>query len=232
VEKYASTSRQTQIIRHTINAVFVEAGKRIKFQGFGNSVYGSQDIGDALRTLEKAMLINLIFPQTSTVLPLLPNKKKSPRLQILDTGLLNYFAGIQKEILGTDDLNNVYQGTIIEHLAGQELLASKFNALSALNFWVREKKTSVAEVDFLYSYEGKLIPVEIKSGNEGRLKSLHLFMDSAPHNLAVRFYAGKLNISKIKTSLGKEFYLLNLPYFLVTQIENYLNWFKNEIKQL
>ncbi len=53
--------------------------------------------------------------------------------------MINYFLGIQAELLGTDDLSKTQQGTIIEHLVGQELLAAKFNVLSSLNFWVREK---------------------------------------------------------------------------------------------
>lgn len=62
-------------------------------------------------------------PSTDTKLPLLPDHKKSLQLQVLDTGMLNYFTEIQKEILGTTDLNKVYHGTMIEHLVGQELLA-------------------------------------------------------------------------------------------------------------
>ena len=39
--------------------------------------------------------------------------------------------------------------------------------------------------------EGKIIPVEVESGDTGRLRSLHLFMDTAPHAMAVRLYAGR-----------------------------------------
>lgn len=232
VEKYASSAAQVQLIRHAIRASYTEAGKRIKYHGFGRSNYGSREMGEALRTLEKALLIHLVFPETGTTLPLSPNLKKSPRLHVLDTGMMNYFLGVQKEIIGTTDLNTVYQGTIIEHLAGQELLASQFNALSTLYFWVREKKTSTAEVDYLYPFENKLIPIEVKSGAEGKLKSLHIFMDMAPHNMAVRFYTGEISISTVLTPENKTYYLLNLPYYLVSQIEPYLLWFKKEIPKL
>jgi len=231
VEKYASSSKQLQIIRHAIKASFAEACKRIKFEGFGQSSYGSREMGEALRALEKALLIQLVYPVTGFTLPVIPNLRKSPRLHVLDTGLLNYFAGLQKDILGTKDLNSVYNGSIIEHLAGQELLASQFNALSSLHFWIREKKTSSAEVDYVYIYDGKIIPIEIKSGSSGKLKSLHMFMDKAPHTMAIRFYAGDLHITDCITSSGKKFHLLNLPYFLVSQLENYLKWFELELKK-
>ncbi len=196
VEKYTTSASQVQHIRHAMRASFSQAGKRIKFEGFGNSPYRSRDMGEALRTLEKALLIQLVYPCTEAQLPLLPDHKKSPRLQVLDTGMLNYFVGIQREILGTPDLNKVYQGTLIEHLVGQELLATQFNALSGLNFWVREKKESTAEMDYLWTFESKLIPIEVKSGTEGKLKSLHLYMDIAPHTMAVRFYAGNISITQ------------------------------------
>lgn len=225
VEKYAKSNAQILHIRHCIQNSFAQAGKRIKFEGFGNSAYKSREMGESLRTLEKALLMQLVYPCTSASLPMVPDIKKSPRLQILDTGLLNYFVGIQKEIIGTDDLNNIYQGTLIEHLIGQELLAFQYNALSALHFWVREKKESTAEVDYLFQYDGLIIPIEVKSGKEGTLKSLHSYMDIAPHNFAIRFYAGALNISDAITQKGKQYKILNLPYFLGSQIEKYFDWF-------
>lgn len=229
VEKYAHTNTQVQIIRHVIKASYFEAGKRIKFQGFGKSGYGSKEVGEALRTLEKALLLSLIYPTTNTILPIIPELQKSPRLQLLDTGLMNYAAGIQKEIIGTTDLNNVYHGAVIEHLVGQELLACNYNALSALNFWVREKTTSTAEVDYVIAHDGKLLPIEVKSGKEGKLKSLHLFMDESPNRIAIRFYAGELSVTKVTTQTGKKYNLLNLPYYLVSQLPKYIDWLNKEI---
>lgn len=227
VEKYAANNSQIQHIRHCIKSAFSEAGKRITFESFGNSAYKSREMGESLRTLEKALLVQLIYPNTSTSLPMLPDLKKSPRLQILDSGLLNYYVGIQKDIIGTKDLNSIYQGTLIEHLTGQELLASQFKALSSLHFWVREKKESNAEVDFIYLLDGQIYPIEVKSGKEGKLKSLHLFMDQTTHDIAIRLYAGELRISESITTSGKKYQLLNLPYFLASQMEPYIMWFKS-----
>ena len=229
VEKYASSDSQALHIRHAIQSAFTSAGKRIQFAGFGNSAYRSREMSEALRIAEKALLLYLVYPSTGSVLPLMPDLKKSPRLQILDTGLLNYYVGLQKDIIGSADLSSIYQGTMIEHLVGQELLAFQYEALSSLSFWVREKSTSSAEVDFIYRYNGKLIPIEVKAGAAGKLRSLHLFMESAPHNMAVRFYAGPLHITEATTHSGKKFQLLNLPYYLVSQIDKYLAWFENSL---
>ena len=222
VEKYTSVPNQTQIMRHAIRSVFMEAGNRIKFNGFGNSTYGSREMGEALRTIEKAMLISLVYPTTQTELPFIPDIKKSPRLQVLDTGLLNYSAHLQKDIFGTDDLNNVYKGHIAEHIVGQELLSSQTSILQKPLFWVNEKKDSVAELDFLSLINGEIVPIEVKSGATGRLRSLHSFMDLYKGEVAVRLYAGEISRNSVETLKGKHYTLVNLPYYLTGKIGEYL----------
>lgn len=222
VEKYTSVPNQTQIMRHAIRSVFMEAGNRIKFNGFGNSTYGSREMGEALRTIEKAMLISLVYPTTQTELPFMPDIKKSPRLQVLDTGLLNYSAHLQKDIFGTDDLNNVYKGHIAEHIVGQELLSYQTSILQKPLFWVNEKKDSVAELDFLSLINGEIIPIEVKSGATGRLRSLHSFMDLYKGEVAVRLYAGEISRNSVETLKGKHYSLVNLPYYLTGKIGEYL----------
>ena len=229
VEKYAGNNHLQQVIRHCIRASFIEAGQRIKFQQFGRSNYGSREVGEALRTLEKTFIISLVYPSVEATLPQLPDLKRSPKLHVMDTGMMNYFAGVQAQLLGTEDLSDVYQGRVVEHLVGQELLASKYNVMSALHFWVREKRTSTAELDYIYPFEGQLIPIEVKSGKAGVLKSLHAYMNIAPHPYAVRVYAGPLSVHPITTEEGKTYQLLNLPYFLLSQLDGYLSWFKAQV---
>jgi len=222
VEKYAKNANQVQIVRHAIRSSFYEAGTRIKYQGFGASAYNSREMSEILRMLEKTMLVNLIFPTTQTEAPFMPDVKKSPKLQSLDTGLVNYFSGLQKELFGTKDLNDHYKGKIAEHIVGQEILASNYNVLNTLRFWVRDKKQSEAEVDFLYNFDGQMIPVEVKSGKSGKMRSLLQFLDISKIPVAVRFYAGQFQIEEHKTLSGKPFKLINLPYFLAKKSHKYL----------
>ncbi|MBV6512207.1 MAG: ATP-binding protein [Ignavibacteriales bacterium] len=224
VEKYAHSPSKTEILRHVIRSSFAVAGSRITFEGFGNSSYNSREIGEALRTLEKAFFISLIYPNPAASLPLMPNLRKKPKLQLLDTGLMNYFLGIQKDILFSPDLHHIYGGKAVEHMTGQEMIAPERSALSTLGFWTREKKSSQAEVDYIFPDEGRLIPVEVKSGPSGKLRSLHQFMEEAPHDLAVRFYSGEFSDTKVTTPAGKSFRLLNLPLFLAGELRNYLRW--------
>ena len=228
-EKYAISTKQLQLIRFSIQQALIHAGKRISFQRFGNSNYSSTEISEVLNALQKTHLIHIIYPSTGYVLPIEIDHKKMPRIQFLDSGLINYAIGLQKDIIGTKDLNSIYQGTLIEHLVGQELLSTQTLTLKNLHFWVREKNQSSAEIDFLYVFDGMVIPIEVKSGATGKLKSLHIYLEKASINFGIRFYAGKITLDKHKTQLGKTFYLLSLPYFLVSKLNAYILWLKEQI---
>jgi len=226
--KYAKSTRSITRLRHVISAAPFIAGRRIKFEGFGNSTYGSREMGEALRSLEQAMLINLIYPTTSVELPRLIDLKKSPKLQFFDTGLLNYRVGLQQQFFQYSDLHSFYRGLIAEHIVYQEIIASDLNTNNKPKFWVRQQRQSWAEIDYLLPIENLLIPVEVKAGPTGTLRSLHQFMDRTNHHYAMRLYSGDLQVDFIKTGGGKNFKLLNLPYFLSGKLKEYGRWFVDE----
>lgn len=223
--KYSSNNSQASVIHHIIRTCFQEAGKRIKYEGFGNTNYRYREIKEALLLLQRAMLIRILYPTFSVKPPITISRRKSPKLMVLDTGLINYFSGIQKEFFIKDLLENVYEGRISEHIAGQELFSMSMSQIHQPSFWVREKKQSSAEIDYVIQFEDMVIPVEVKLGKAGTLKSLMQFIDMAPHNYCVRIYSGTLSIEEFKTMKGNKFLLLNLPFYLVGNIFDYLNWF-------
>ncbi len=232
VQKYADSVTRAEVLQLVIQNLFAEAGQRIRFAGFANSTYGSRSVGEAMRTLEKVMLLHLVYPAVDTKLPASPQLKKAPYLQSLDTGLMNYISGIQSKLIGTKELHEVYRGKVIHHWTGQMLLTRMHSPLDRLRFWVREKKQSNAEVDFVHLHRSLLIPLEIKSGTAGRMKSLHLYMKNAPHSMAVRVYAGSLHLQEINIlASGVRYQLLNLPYFLVELLPEYLSWMAGKIKE-
>ena len=142
--------------------------------------------------------------------------------------MVNYFAGLQKELFGTQNLNSVYEGKIAEHIVGQELLAENQTFTRKVQFWVREKKQSNAQVNYIVPFKNYVIPIEVKTGKAGRLRPLHEFIDRASHRYAVRVYSGKLKIDIVETLKGKKFFLLNLPFYLIGKLNSYLLWFLEE----
>lgn len=225
VPKYAQNDAAVLYLRHAIEQAPFEAGKRIKFHGFGHSNYGSKEMGEALRTIEKAMLIKLIYPTTNLQLPIVPNYKKSPKLQFLDTGLMNFNLGIQSNFISLNDLNAIHAGMITEHIVLQEVIAANIIFNQKLCFWVREKPQANAEIDLVLPYKNSMIPIEIKAGKTGKLRSLHQFIDETKTNFAVRLYGDFIQLDELKTVNNNKFRLLNLPYYLAGQIMRYIELF-------
>ncbi|MHB1921984.1 MAG: ATP-binding protein [Chitinophagaceae bacterium] len=225
VEKYGSNDTERKIIKHIMDTAPLYLDERIKFQGFGNSNYRSREVGEAFRTLDDAKILRLIYPSTDMHPPLKADVRKAPRLQFLDTGLVNYSLGIQAEMLAMDDLSSAYKGAVIPHLVTQELISLQSITAHKPIFWVREKAQSNAEVDLLYAYKMLVIPIEIKSGRTGTLKSLHQFIEASDHPYAIRMYGGALKVEKAVTPGKKPYLLLNLPYYSGTVLPLYIEWF-------
>lgn len=132
--------------------------------------------------------------------------------------------GLQSQYFEHSDLHAFYSGKLAEHIVVQEIMASDSIALRKPLFWVREKRQANAELDIIMQYENVAVPVEVKSGKPGILKSLHSFIDISKCKMAVRLYSGKLKITDIKTPRGTPFTLLDLPYCFASRIVGYLDW--------
>lgn len=218
VEKYSNTDSMRNVLRHILLAGWAYASQRITFERFGDSNYRSREMGEAFRTLEKTMLMELVYPTTSAVIPIKSELRRSPKLLWLDTGIVNYSVGLQKELFGVVDISDAWRGLIAEHIVGQELLTTENRFSHKRSFWVRDAAGSSSEVDFVVQIADKVVPVEVKSGNNSKLKSLHQFMEQAPHRTAVRFWASPMSVDQVKTPSGKTFNLYNLPYYYASKI--------------
>ena len=227
IEKYGRNLTQRNVLRHIIRTAAHEKD-RITMGGFGNSNYKSREVGDALRALDKSRFIQLVYPVTSTEIPVEVDYSRKPRLQFLDTGLLNYALGIQAKLIGLKDFSDAYRGKIIQHAVFKELQARNSDPGHRLHFWVRERTNSTSEVDLIHQHAQYLIPVEVKSGPQGKLKSLHQFVERSDHGIAFRLLANNYRKEEVITPGGKPFTLYNLPYFLACLIPEYADWIISE----
>lgn len=221
VEKYAQNNSMEKVIRHIVNTAFKYAGSRITFENFGKSQFRSRESGEAFRILEKTMILKLLYPVTNSQLPLNEKTSFSPKLQMLDTGLVNHTAGLSRELFLSEFIDDNFKGKIAEHIVGQVLMTLSESVRHQLNFWVAGSK-SQAEIDFVWPYQDLLIPVEVKSGATGRLRSLHSFIDQAPHQYAIRIYSGIYKIEEASTLKGKKFTLISLPFYMTHLINQVL----------
>jgi len=219
VFKYASKAKG-QYIQHVIENSPIYAGKIIKYEKFGGSGYRSREMKEAFDIAEKAMIVTRVSASASKKSPIIRNLRKSSKLLFLDTGLVNYRLGVRNEILSNRDLNSIYQGQVAEQIVGQSL--QTFTHLKQLDFayWYRDRGSSIAEVDYIIPFNQHLVPIEVKSGKSGRLKSLHLFMAESQQPLAVRVYSGGLKVQKIQTSNTSSFLLLSVPFYLLDRLKS------------
>jgi predicted AAA+ superfamily ATPase len=221
IPKYGRNETQRRLLLHGLESAPFVAGSRVTFQGFGGSGYRSREMGEALRTLARARLLELVYPTVQGEAPLMPDLRKAPRLQFLDVGLVNHMAGLQRQLIGIRDLSDVYRGRLIEQIVGQELKSVDARADHPLSFWVRDKAQSQAEVDFLLQTAIGVVPVEAKAGSAGKLRSLHSYLSRYPASLAVRVYAGMYQSHPIQVG-EKTCRLINVPYYAAGLILRYI----------
>ena len=107
---------------------------------------------------------------------------------LLDTGIFQRLLILQlADFLFSDDFDVINKGAIAEQFAGLELIKnSSPYTPETLYFWAREKEKSQAEVDYLIQLNGKIIPIEVKSGKSGKMQSLHLFLKEKQVKYGIR----------------------------------------------
>jgi predicted AAA+ superfamily ATPase len=96
----------------------------------------------------------------------------------LDIGLWQHLSGVSADReYSRSDLLDIHRGALAEQFVGQEMLAS---LNTDLHYWARRARGSTAEVDYLVVVDGTIVPVEVKSGASGRLRSMHLLLKEYP----------------------------------------------------
>jgi predicted AAA+ superfamily ATPase len=223
VEKYTKNANAVKMIRAILENGWYSAGSIITFEKFGGTNFSSKEMSLAFQTIQKAMLLELVFPVSSTQMPLIPNYRQRPKLIWIDTGLVNFATGIQQNVFSVKDIQDVWRGRVSEQIVAQELLMLDDSPDAKRIFWKRDKQGSEAEVDFLYRYKGLAIPIEVKSGHNSKLKSIHWYMDEAPHNYAVRVWSNPFSVDRIVTPKGKSCSLINVPFYYTGVLDKVLD---------
>lgn len=127
----------------------------------------------------KARLVHKIAAASPAGLPLgATGGGKRFKAALLDIGLMQHLCHLPVELeMRESDLLAIYRGKLAEQFVAQELVARHS---SDLFYWSREARGSTAEVDFLIARKGDVVPVEVKSGSGGSLRSLHLLLATYP----------------------------------------------------
>jgi len=204
--KYAK-KHQIKYVETLFNQIPHFIGEQFKYSSI-HGEYKKRELAPCLELLCHANVVHKITHSAGNGIPLGAEiNLEWFKTIFLDVGLSQAFLGLDLAswFLNRDkDLIN--RGPIVEAFVGQELLCySSPKSKSDLYFWKREAKGSLAEVDYLYSQEGYVVPIEVKSGSGTTLRSMHQFLESHSKSpYGIRFWAE--NYSKINKVHSKPLY--------------------------
>lgn len=181
-EKYAK-KRQVEHVATVFDAIPTELGKKFKFSNIDRELK-STTIKDALNLLVKAHIAHIAYHSSGQGLPLGATKnEKKFKVFFFDIGLAQRMLGLDLKSWVVTPVKTTNIGAIAEQLVAQELISYNLHtSKTELYYWHREEPSSNAEVDLLWVKSGMVVPIEIKSGSQGGMKSMHFFLNSHPNS--------------------------------------------------
>lgn len=190
-----------------------------------NKTVQSSAIKQVLELLEKARISHRVQSSSANGVPIAAEiKEKYFKEVFLDVGLCSTALGLNlNQISSVDEIITVNNGGVAEQVVGQLLRTIEPPYIEpALYCWHREEAGSSAEIDYVIQYGNQVIPIEVKAGSTGSLKSLHFFMGLKKFPIAVRInsdFPGKTNVD-VKDNLGNptRYLLISLPFYLLGQM--------------
>ena len=168
--------------RTCLDSVFTSAARSVGRQIIYTRLYEhatSKTNHKAFDLLCRAKLLNRIDSANPSGLPLGVSQSRRFKSSMLDIGLMQNLCGIDPaSSTRGDNLLSIYRGQLAEQFVAQELLAWHGGEL---HYWSRSAKGAGAEVDYLAVRNGSIYPTEVKSGPAGKLRSLHLCLETYPN---------------------------------------------------
>lgn len=228
-----------ELLRATLQSVISQNGSKFIYSRAMES-YRIPEVKEALRMLCRAGLIYEVNMTSGSGLPLGAEiNPKFKKYLFLDTGLMLRIQALdmgsermmEDFILTSSATELVNKGALAEMFAGLEMIKTGNARLpESLFYWESVKRGSSAEVDYVAAYNMEILPIEVKSGTSGKMKSLRLFMESKSLRTAIRSSLenfGKIEIEReanADSSDASESSIINIiPLYAIYNYRNYLN---------
>ena len=225
--KYAGKA-DPERLRKVFTRIPLLIGQRLKYVNIDRHDQ-ARNLAHALTLLCRALVLFRVHHTAANGIPLRAEiEEKITKPLFLDVGLMCSACGLNLLDFETaTDLLQINQGSICEQFVGQHLLYSQPSFVKPeLFFWMRENRSSNAEVDYLISKGPRIIPIEVKAGKTGTLKSLQLFLATKGHTTGVRINAAPPTRHTASYALPemttKTFELLSIPFYMIGQLKRLL----------
>jgi len=193
-----------------------------------NSSGNNRQLNEALERFLEARLFYRVLHSGADTIPLGGDTKiRISKFLFIDIGLLLAAQGVPAQSIMSSPLELTNRGIIAEQFVGQQLLAAKPGYINpALYYWQPPKSEGQAKLDFLYESGNQIYPIEVKSGTSGTIKSLHAYMTKKQSTEGIRISSAKPSVHELTAKMNRQekaFRLLNIPFYLVNQIERIAN---------
>ena len=238
-DDFSKYAKQKDLLRlhHVFQFIPKAVGHKVKYSTISKEET-SKTIREVISLLIKARLFFPVYHSSCSGIPLSAIEDLNIyKLLFLDVGLMNASCGLDWLALSKmDPIELINKGATAEQYIGQHLAyRSKGRQSPHLNYWLRGRKTANAECDYVLSHGDWVIPVEVKAGKTGRLKSLHQFAIEKGNRLAIRFDLNPPSIQSIKQDLRQAdhvqtatYSLLSLPTYMVGQVDRLITRIRTE----
>lgn len=211
-----------------LRAVPTLLGRKFKFSAVDRHARAAA-VRAALDLLTTARVCHRVRSTDGTGVPLGAGaRERGFKVILLDVGLASSLLGLGPLHLPRPEaLVLANKGAIAEQLAGQALRLTGASFMEPdLFYWTREQKGSAAELDYLYAHGPQVVPIEVKAGATGSLKSLHQFMAGRQLELGVRLNTDVASLVDVdvRTSTGApaRYRLLSLPLYLTERLPDWI----------
>lgn len=175
-------------IQAVFESVVRQTGTKFKYSNLMSDL-NSVQIKQAIELLALAGLLHTVTHSSCNGIPLgAESNSKKRKFLIFDTGIFQRMLGLEiSKLLLENDYQIINNGAIAELFVGLEWIkhTSRYEKIS-LHYWHREEKSSQAEVDYVVQRGSEIVPIEVKAGSIGKMKSLHLFIKEKNVKLGVR----------------------------------------------
>lgn len=189
-----------------------KVGQKVKYVNFARDVL-SRDVKNVLDKFMKARVCHGVWASSCSGLPLEATLSDSAwKILFLDVGLMNHACGIDfVAIERMDSIHFINEGAIAEQFIGQHLLYRSGGLEEpSLCYWLRENRNANAEVDYVIFKDGEILPIEVKAGASGSIRSLKQFVVEKGVKKAIRFDANPPSRQIINS-----YELISLPLYAV-----------------
>ena len=183
-----------ELLRLTLHGVCHQIGQKLTFSRISEG-YRSAQIREALNLLTLAGIVIPVVGTSANGVPLdAESDDKRAKYLFLDSGLLLAILHLDgqlghdliKLIMTATPQDLINKGSITEMVAGLEISRYKSPVMRPRLFYWEKTGNSIAEIDYLSIRSMKVLPIEIKAGTQGGMKSLWIFMREKHLNNAVR----------------------------------------------